>query len=325
MIQHTHKVILFLGSTDNHSETSPLLKANVELYYGTPTALSQRTDGSNNNARLLPLCHRTLFLGSGGQPAVRIVTPDAASAPEDAMVPRLSYDISESYLATNTHTTGHTTRQVSDATPDTCHSYKPYTTTHTIATSSHIDRKSRRRVSDVSDARSHLPHPAASYPPLTDHTQPPAIPPRSIDRTATRQIISTTHKPIASTTRTFRRTNTISTPYRAFITSHHLPPASSTQTHATAASIPYSVSTIPADATPPTSYSTTTTAYHPPVTSTFSNPSYFSYSTMNVDSSPDDRNPPYNTSRNTSRISASLTSLTTYSRRPHYHHNQYFW
>ena len=64
----------------------------------TATEINRWTDRSNNNARLLPLCYRALVLGSGGQPAVRIVTPDAASAPEDAMVPRISYDISESYL-----------------------------------------------------------------------------------------------------------------------------------------------------------------------------------------------------------------------------------
>ncbi|KAG0717007.1 Gamma-aminobutyric acid type B receptor subunit 1 [Chionoecetes opilio] len=55
------------GSADYHSETSPLLKAHVEMYYGS------------------------------GQPAVRIVTPETAT-PDDPMVPRISYDISESYL-----------------------------------------------------------------------------------------------------------------------------------------------------------------------------------------------------------------------------------
>ncbi|XP_069950485.1 gamma-aminobutyric acid type B receptor subunit 1 isoform X1 [Cherax quadricarinatus] len=64
----THHMRLRQVSKDSQKDTQPLLTTDIELYYGC------------------------------GRPAVRIVTPDASSGGDHASVPRISFDISESYL-----------------------------------------------------------------------------------------------------------------------------------------------------------------------------------------------------------------------------------
>ncbi|XP_042204877.1 gamma-aminobutyric acid type B receptor subunit 1-like isoform X2 [Homarus americanus] len=58
-------------------------------------AVRSREQASENH--VIDPSHHTR-LRQGGRPAVRIVTPDASSAADDAMVPRINFDISESYL-----------------------------------------------------------------------------------------------------------------------------------------------------------------------------------------------------------------------------------
>lgn len=289
----------------------------------------------------------TLVLGSGGQPAVRIVTPDAASAPEDpSMMPRISYDISESYLwgslapaghpadGTNTDTTTDTTNTPDNTTSSTTTSTNSTTYSTTPYSSDVTATYSSDNTADSSHVSTSYPvdvisgystsHPMDSYYPTTSSSV-------AADHTA-RQRVHAIHdtpstRPTYPSTLPYRLMITYPTTTTTSRTSHHYPTATSTlpRPSTVSSTIPYSITTAPhhPTTTPVSYHSRTAPTHHAPVTSTFSNPSHFSFSTMNVDSSPDDRY--YETRRSNPRISASLTSLTGFSRRPHYHHHQDFW